>query len=113
MSPERFRTHANLVQLPTKTKPLQRVSDKNKTTRATKMEAKKVNNMPNLQSVSQAKGYGRLHKKPPQNDPCSKEIDRKALIRDPILYSISFVLGFKLIMISGTGSEWHCSYLRE
>lgn len=52
-------------------------------------------------------------KKPPQNEPCSNEIDRKTLFRGSILYSVSFILGFKLIMILGTRSEWHCSYLRE
>lgn len=39
------------------------------------MEAKKVNNMPNLQSMSQAKGYGRLHKKSSETL-CLDEIDR-------------------------------------
>lgn len=86
---------------------------KNKTTRATKMEAKKVNNMPNLQSVSQAKGYGRLHKKPSQSEPCSNEIDRNTLISRSIIYPITFILGLKLITMSPTGSEWYCSYLRE
>lgn len=96
-----------------KQKPLQRDSNKNKTTRATKIEAKKVNNMPNLQSMSQAKGYGRLHKKPTENESCLNKIDHKTLIRSGILYSISFMLGFKLIGVLETGSEWHCSYLRE
>lgn len=45
------------------------LKQKRMTTRAAEMEAKKVNNMPNLQSMSQAKGYGRLHKKPSQNNP--------------------------------------------
>lgn len=37
--------------------------------------------MPNLQSMSQAKGYGRLHKKLSQNELfCSYEIDRKSYV---------------------------------
>lgn len=37
---------------------------------------KKVNNMPNLQSMSQAKGYGRLYKKTSLSETCSCEIVR-------------------------------------
>lgn len=48
-------------------------------TRASKMEAKKVNNMPNLQSMSQAKGYGRLHKKSSETQ-CFDEIDRTSFL---------------------------------
>lgn len=48
----------------------QKGEQKIKTTRA-EATAKKVNNMPNLQSMSQAKGYGRLSKKSSQNSPVS------------------------------------------
>lgn len=58
-----------------KQKALQNEGIWKKKTRATKMEAKKVNNMPNLQSMSQAKGYGRLHKKSSETR-CFDEIDR-------------------------------------
>lgn len=79
----------------TKTTSLQTEGKTN--TRATEMEAKKVNNMPNLQSMSQAKGYGRLYKKRSQNELCSREIDRKSfLIRRNIHPTISH-LKFKLI----------------
>jgi hypothetical protein len=61
-----FCTHANL-RFSVETKSSEGLRQKIMTTRAVKMEAKKVNNMPNLQSMSQAKGYGRLHKKSSQN----------------------------------------------
>lgn len=78
---------------------------KNKATRATKMEAKKVNNMPNLQSMSQAKGYGRLYKKSSQNALCSRETDRKSLlIQRRICFRIPS-LELKLILLIANGSE--------
>lgn len=46
------------------------------------MEAKKVNNMPNLQSMSQAKGYERLHKKYSETL-CLDEIDRVSPLSHP------------------------------
>lgn len=86
---------------------------KNRTTRAFKMEAKKVNNMPNLQSMSQAKGYGRLYKKSSQNMLCSREIDRNSFLILRKVQPTSPNLGFKLIYPSNWIRERHCSYLGE
>lgn len=44
--------------------------------------------MPNLQSMSQAKGYGRLHKKSTEIL-CFDEIDRKSLAAHSVLPSSS------------------------
>lgn len=58
--------------------------------------SKKINNMPNLQSMSQAKGYGRLHNKSSQNEMCSCEIGRNSQITRSTLHANDHDLKSKL-----------------
>lgn len=57
ISPDSLPHMQILYNIQQKQKAIERIpAQKKNTTRAVKMEAKKVNNMPNLQSMSQAKG---------------------------------------------------------